>query len=134
MVECSSTYEIANIAMKLDNNLIRTFKKISKDLSGAAKRSFVGEITRTYLDGNARKAESIFGWNRSCVSLGIKEVTRGIICYVDIHERGNKRIELKMENLEKDIIELIEPETQVDPQFKSDLKYLRITSKKYGNC
>ena len=47
---------------------------------------------------------------------------------------GNKRIELKMENLEKDIIELIEPETQVDPQFKSDLKYLRITSKKYGNC
>ena len=85
--------------MKLDRNLIRTFKKISKELSGATRRSFVGEITRTYLDGNARKAESIFGWNRNAVSLGVKEVTRGITCYVDIHERGNRRIELKMEHL-----------------------------------
>jgi len=123
-----------SITMILNKNLIRTFKKIATDLSGAARRSFIGEITRTYLDGNARKAESIFGWNRNSVLLGVKEITCGIICYVDIHERGNKRIEVKMKNLEKDIKELIEPETQVDPQFKSDLKYLRITSKKYGNC
>lgn len=32
--------------------------------------------------------------------------------------------------MEKDIKELIEPETQVDPQFKSKLKYVRITAKK----
>ena len=36
----------------------------------------------------------------------------------------------KKKNLAKDIKELIEPETQVDPQFKSDLKYVRMTAKK----
>jgi len=116
--------------MKLNKNLINTFKKISKGLSGAEKRQFIAEITRTYLDGNVRKAESIFGWNRNSNILGLKELTNGIICYVDIHERGNKVIEKKMKKLAKDIKELIEPETQVDPQFKSDLKYVRITAKK----
>jgi len=116
--------------MKLNKNLIKTFKKIAKDLSGAEKRSFMGEITRPYLEGNARKAESIFGWNRKSVSLGVKEVTQGIICYVDIHQRGKPPIEIKMKDLEKDIKALIEPDTQVDPQFKSDLRYVRITAKK----
>lgn len=36
----------------------------------------------------------------------------------------------KKKNLESDIKELIEPETQVDPQFKSALKYVRFTAKK----
>jgi transposase len=116
--------------MKLNKNLIKTFKKISRNLSGAEKRSFAAEITRTFLEGNARKAELIFGWNRNSVLLGLKELINGIICYIDIHERGNKPIEKKMKNLERDIKELIEPETQVDPQFKSDLKYVRITAKK----
>lgn len=81
--------------MKLNKNLIKTFTKISKKLSGAEKREFIAEITRTYLDGNARKAESILGWNRNSNTLGLKELTSGITCYVDIHERGNKCIEKK---------------------------------------
>jgi len=116
--------------MKLNKNLIKTFKKIAKGLSGAVKRQFIAEISRTYLDGNVRKAESTFGWNRNSNILGLKELTNGIICYVDIHERGNKRIEKKIKNFVKDIKDLIEPETQVDPQFKSELKYVRITAKK----
>ena len=82
-------------AMKLNKNLIKTFKKISRGLSGAEKRLFIAEITRTFLQGNARQAEEIFGWNRRTVSLGLKEITNGIICYVDLHERGNKPIEKK---------------------------------------
>lgn len=116
--------------MELPKNLIATFKKIARGLSGPGKRSFTAEITRTFLEGNARKAESIFGWNRNSVLLGLKEITNGIICYIDIHERGNKPIEIKIKDLEKDIKELIEPDTQVDPQFKSDLRYVRITAKK----
>lgn len=84
-----------SITMELNKNLIKTFKKISKNLSGSEKRSFTAEITRTFLDGNARKAELIFGWNRNSVSLGLKEITNGITCYIDIHERGNKPTEKK---------------------------------------
>jgi len=81
--------------MELNKNLIKTFKKISKNLSGAEKRSFTAEITRTFLEGNARQAEGVLGWNRKSVQLGLNEITHGIICYVDIHERGNKPIEKK---------------------------------------
>ena len=116
--------------MTLNKNLIKTFKKISKNLSGAEKRQFIAEITRTYLEGNTRKAESIFGWNRNSNTLGLKELTHGMICYVDIHKRGNIRIEKKKKNLEQDIKDLIEPDTQVDPHFKTSLKYVRLTAKK----
>ncbi len=81
--------------MELNKNLIKTFKKISRNLSGAEKRSFSAEITRTFLEGNARQAEVVFGWNRCSVQLGLKEITHGIMCYVDLHERGNKPIEKK---------------------------------------
>jgi len=116
--------------MELNRNLIKTFRKIAKSLSCSKKRLFIAEIIRTYLEGNVRKAESIFGWNRNSNILGLKELNSGIICYVDIHDRGNKPIEIKLKNLEKDIKELIEPDTQVDPQFRSNLKYVRITAKK----
>ena len=46
-----------SIAMKLNKNLIKTFKKISKGLSGAEKRLFIAEITRTFLEGNARQGK-----------------------------------------------------------------------------
>lgn len=81
--------------MTLQNYQIKTFKRISNNLSGAEKRLFIAEITRSYLSGNVRKAESVFGWNRKSNTLGLKELTHGITCYVDIHERGNKAIEKK---------------------------------------
>ena len=81
--------------MSLTDYQIKTFKRISKGLSGAEKRLFNAEITRSYLDGSARKAESLFGWNRKTNILGLKELTCNITCYVDIHERGNKAIEKK---------------------------------------
>ena len=89
--------------MELNRNLIKTFRKIAKGLSCSEKRLFIAEITRTYLEGNVRKAESIFGWNRNSNILGLKELNSEIICYVDIHDRGNKPIEIKLKNLEKDI-------------------------------
>ena len=115
--------------MKLEKNLIITFKKIARELSGPEKRLFIAEITRTYLASNVRKAETIFGWNRKSGSLGLKELSSGFTCYVDIHERGNKPMEEKKEKLEQDIKELIEPKTQVDPQFRSALKYVNLTAR-----
>jgi hypothetical protein len=74
----------------LDKELIGIFKETSKTLTGHARRAFQAKITKTCLDGNVRKAESIFGWGRETVSLGLKELESGYICYVEIHERGNK--------------------------------------------
>ena len=45
----------------LDEELIGVFKETSKALTGHDRRAFQAKITKTYLDGNVRKAESIFG-------------------------------------------------------------------------
>jgi transposase len=39
-------------------------RKGARGLHGVSRRVFPAEVTREYLDGNARQAERVFGWNR----------------------------------------------------------------------
>ena len=71
----------------------------------------------------------MFGWGRSTVELGLKELETGYTCYVEIHERGNKNTEERLPELEQDIKAIVEPHGQVDPKFKTSLLYTRITAK-----
>lgn len=113
----------------LDEKIICIYKETSAALKGSDRRLFQAKITNEYLDGNPNRAESVFGWGRNTVKLGLKELEMGYSCYVEIHERGNKRTEEKLPNLEQDIKAIVEPQSQVDPKFKTSLHYTRITAK-----
>ena len=114
---------------KLDESQIKIYKETSKKLSGSDRRSFQAEITKAYLGGKPWKAERVFGWCRKAVKLGLKELETGYFCYVEIHERGNKKTEDQLPNLVQDIKDIVEPQVQVDPKFKTALKYTRATAK-----
>ena len=113
----------------LDEKIIKIYKETSTTLKGSDRRLFQAKITNEYLDGNPNRAESIFGWGRNTVRLGLKELETGYICYVEIHERGDKKTEEKLPNIEQDIKAIVEPRSQVDPKFKTSLNYTRITAK-----
>ena len=113
----------------LDEKIINICKETSTTLTGSDRRLFQAKITNAYLDGNPNKAESVFGWGRNTVKLGLKELETGYTCYVDIHQRGDKKTEEKLLNLEQDIKAVVEPHGQVDPKFKTSLIYTRITAK-----
>ncbi len=113
----------------LDEELMGVFKETAQALTGHFRRAFQAKITKICLDGNIRKAESVFGWGRETVSLGLKELESGYICYVEVHERGNKKTEVKLQSLEEDIRELVEPNAQADPEFRSPFAYTRMTAK-----
>ncbi len=49
-------------------------------MNGASRRAFQAEMCFKYCDGNARYAESIFGWGRQNVQVGLEERRSGIIC------------------------------------------------------
>jgi len=98
-------------------------------LTGPKKRRYAAEITNTFLDGSARKAEREFGWSRDMVFTGQRELSTGIECIDGYSFRGNKPTEEKCQELEKDIHDLIDPKSQVDPQFKNGFRYTRITAK-----
>src|SRR6516225_11582870 len=49
-------------------------------MTGATRRAFEAEMTLKYCGGNARQAESVFGWGRHTVELGLAERRTGILC------------------------------------------------------
>ena len=115
--------------MILTENLKSTFKDISRKLTGYHKRDFIGQVTEDYFDGSARKTETVMGWNRRSVQLGLNERRTGIICVDDYQTRGRPRSETTLPNLDADIRSLVDEQTQTDPKFQSPFLYARISAR-----
>lgn len=49
-------------------------------MRGAQKRNFLAQMALKYCSGNARLTETVFGWGRNNVELGLAENRTGIIC------------------------------------------------------
>jgi hypothetical protein len=49
-------------------------------MSGPKRRAFEAEMTWKYCGGNPLMAESIFGWGRQTVALGLAKRRMGSIC------------------------------------------------------
>jgi hypothetical protein len=106
-----------------------TFKDAAQKLTGTLKRDFMAKVTEDYLDGSARRAETVFGWNRHSVQLGLHERRTGIVCVDNYCARGRNKSEEKLPNLEADIRSLVERHTQADPKFQSTFAYARISAR-----
>ena len=115
--------------MILTESLKSTFKDVSRTLTGHHKRDFITRVTEDYFDGSARKAETIMGWNRRSVELGLNERQTGIICVDDYQTRGRPRSETTLPNLTTDIRSLVDEQAQTDPKFQSPFLYARINAR-----
>ena len=114
---------------QLPDQQVATLKDAAGKLTGARRRAFQAQVTLDYLDGSARLAETVLGWSRKTVELGVHELRTGIRCVACFSTRGNRKSEEKQPQLEQDIRALAEPESQVDPKFQSAFLYTRITAK-----
>jgi hypothetical protein len=106
-----------------------TFKDAAQKLTGNRKRDFMAKVAEDYLEGSARRAETMFGWNRHSVQLGLHERRTGINCVDAYDARGRHRSEEKLPNLEADIRALVEAQSQADPKFQSTFAYARISAR-----
>lgn len=113
----------------LTDPLRRTIKAAAKKMKGREKRSYQAEVTNEHLDGSARKAERVFGWDRKAVKKGQMEMKTGIECLDDFSARGRKKTEELLPDLENDIRDLLNENTQADPKFRSPFRYSRISAK-----
>ncbi len=113
--------------------LTKEFKEVTREavkkMKGAAKRAFMAQITRDYLNGSPRKGERELGWYRKTVEKGLKEQETGITCVDYYAARGRKKTEEKLPDLEHDIRDLVEPASQVDPKFKTSFRYMKVSAK-----
>jgi len=108
---------------------ITTIKDAAQTLTGAKRRAFQAQVALDYLNGSARRAETVFGWSRRTVLLGLHELRTGITCVDNTSARGNRKTEEKRPQLAEDMRSLAEPHSQVDPKFQSPFRYTRMTAK-----
>lgn len=113
----------------LSDTVKATIQDAAEKLSGPSKRDFMAKVTIDYLDGSARKAESVFGWGRQTVHLGLHERRTGLICCDNYGARGNHKSEERFPQLEADIRSLVDGHAQADPKFQSTLLYTRVSAR-----
>ena len=98
------------------------------------RRSAMGDVTLSLLDGKKRVAEDVFGWGRSAVQVGIKEFQTGISCMNDISKRRKPKTEEKDPELLADIFTIMEPHSETESRLRTTLLYTNMTAKAVYNA
>lgn len=93
------------------------------------RRQAMADITLSLLDGKARVAEDVFGWGRSTVELGLREMQSGIVCVNDLSRRRKPRTEEKHPKLLEDIRLIMDPKSQAQSHLRTALSYTNMTAK-----
>lgn len=116
-------------AGSLSPSQIADLRLASSNLSGAKRRAFQAAMSLKYCQGNPRLTETVFGWGRATVALGLAEYRTGITCVgAQSFSGGAKRWEEHQPEAVKVLRELAEAHSQQDPTFRSTLGYTRLTA------
>jgi hypothetical protein len=99
-------------------------------MTGAERRAFMAEIALKYCGGGARLAETVFGWGRETVEMGLAERRTGLICFgAQSAYCGRQRWEERQPETATALCQLAEAHAQQDPTFRTVLGYTRLTAK-----
>ncbi len=98
-------------------------------LKGSERRLFMAQTVQTLGIGGQRRAERELGWERKTIRKGTHELTTGITCCDAFHLRGRKSAEERLPNLCEDIKQIVDGQSQTDPQFRNNRLYTRLTSR-----
>jgi hypothetical protein len=90
-------------------------------MRGAQRRNFQAQMALKYCSGNARLTETVFGWGRNNVELGLAENRTGIICIgAQAALGGAKRWEECFPQAAETLRLIAESHAKPRPQFSDD--------------
>ena len=113
----------------LEEDQIDDLRLAAFKLKGAERRGFMAEMTLKYCGGRARLAETVFGWGREAVEVGLSEKCTGIECVGGQPARcGGKRWEQQYPEAGEALCRLAEAHAQQDPSFRTSLAFTRLTA------
>lgn len=110
---------------------IADLRLAASQMTGATRRAFQAEMTLKYGDGNARRAEEVFGWGRQTVEVGLAEKRTGMAC-LSLHAAfsGRPRWEDQHPEAAQALIDLALSHSQQDPTFRTSVSYTRLTAQR----
>jgi hypothetical protein len=64
----------------LTSDQIQDLRLAASKMTGATRRAFQAEMPLQYCHGSARLAETLLGWSREAVEVGLAERRTGLMC------------------------------------------------------
>jgi hypothetical protein len=113
----------------ISEELVGLISRLVDLIPWPVRRSAMGDVALSLLDGKHRVAEDVFGWGRSVVEVGIKESQTGILCVNDISLRLKPKTEEKMPELLAEIHDIMEPHSESESHLRTTLLYTNMTAK-----
>lgn len=114
----------------LSPNQMDDLRLAAAKMRGKERRAFQAEMTEKYCHGSARRAETLLGWSRDAVEVGLAEQRTGMVCLgAQAAWSGRKRWEEKYPAAAAALREVAEAHAQQDPTFRTTLAYTRLTAK-----
>src|SRR5215510_3190016 len=108
---------------------IADLRLAASKMTGATRRAFQAEMALKYYGGNPLLAETIFGWGRHTVAVGLAERRTGLLCLgAQAAFSGRKRWEDTQPEAAATLSRLAEAHAQQDPTFRTTLAYTRLTA------
>ena len=109
---------------------IADLRLAASKMTGATRRAFQAVMALKYCGGNPLLAETIFGWGRHTVEVGLAERRTGIVCLgAQSAFSGRKRWEDMQPEAAAALYRLAAAHAQQDPTFRTTLAYTRLTAK-----
>ena len=114
----------------LSPSQIADLRLAASKMSGPKRRAFEAEMTLKYCEGNPLLAETICGWGRHTVEVGLAERRTGIRCLgAQTACSGRNRWEDEHPEVAEALRRLAEAPAQQDPTFRTTLASTRLTAK-----
>lgn len=114
--------------MELTESLKTLFIQTANSLKGSVRRLFMARTVTQLGEGGQRLAQRELGWNRATIRKGTHELRTGITCWDGFALRGRKPAEAFLPNLLDDIKQIVDGQSQTDPQFRNNRLYTRLTA------
>jgi DDE family transposase len=109
---------------------IADLRVAASKMTGPTRRAFQAEMAWKYCGGTPLLAETVFGWGRHTVEVGLAERRTGILCLgAQAAFSGRKRWEDLQPEAAAALRRLAEAHGQQDPTFRTTLAYTRLTAK-----
>lgn len=114
--------------MKLTDSRKKWLIETAKALRGSERRVFMARTVKELGYGGQRLAERELGWNRETIRKGGRELESGIVYEDNFSARGRKPAEVHLPNLLEDIGDIVDSQSQTDPQFRNQRLYCRLSA------
>ena len=113
----------------LSPSQIADLRLAASQMSGPKRRAFEAEMALKYCEGNPLLAETLFGWGRQTVALGLAERRSGLICLgAQSAFSGRKRWADQSQQAAAALRQLADAHAQQDPTFRTSVTYTRLTA------